>query len=142
MQVSTSLTINYSFCEDNYSGILEWKLSQFLYEFFLLIILLFLSYKNSLIKQSQFMEEGQSGARLVLAVTIVTLLTLVVLIYFGLDIAMYTYVYWALALYTTLSPVFFSCVLFIPKVSPQYTKSDPTIVLFVYIIFTWVVDVL
>ena len=117
VQISPSLLKNYSFCEDRYKITLYWQSFLFLYEGLLLLMLLYLSYKNSTIKQALFMEEGQSGARMVLAITVVSLLMLIVLIFLEEKVEKYLYEYWCLLLYTTQSPMFFCAVLFIPKVS-------------------------
>ena len=92
-----------------------------LYSTLILILLGYLSFKNTKIKDPRFKEEGQSSARLAAAI-IVSYLVLVILVLTSMDpkyhwFPRHVQMFWSLTIYANVSPVVFFSVIFIPKVS-------------------------
>jgi len=92
-----------------------------LYTTIVLLLLCYLSFKNTKVRDIRFKEEGQSTARLSMAV-MVSYLVLAILVLTSLDsshqwLPRHVQMFWSLTIYASLSPVVFFGVLFIPKVS-------------------------
>ena len=92
-----------------------------LYEILLLGMLVYLSLKNSTIAQHhpEHMEEGQRGTRMAVFIIIMTLVGIATLTFLQLKqiYQYYTILYWINIMYSTVSPVLYLGVIFIPKVS-------------------------
>lgn len=118
LQISLTVVFELSFCNDDNDNSRVWITVFAAYQLLLLIALLYLSYKNSRITNLRaHAEEGQAGTRMVVAVTVMTFVTVSTYNVLQVNLQMfYIAVYWLKVLYTTATPILFLAVIFVPKV--------------------------
>ncbi len=120
LQLSPSVDLRLSHCFNHSTFFSNWKIALVMYTIITLLLLGYLSFKNTKIKDLRFQEEGQSSARLAVAI-IVSYLVLAILVVTSLDpqhqwLPRHVQMFWSLTTYSTLSPLVFFGVIFIPKV--------------------------
>ena len=113
-QVSPSVKLELTFC----SGTNEyWVTTIIMYQWLLLVILIYLSYKNSKISIKSHMEEGSAGTRMVGAISITTLAALFTFYFLQANLfEFYRAAHWLHVAYTVVAPPLYLLVIFGPKV--------------------------
>lgn len=136
LQLSPTVKLEFSFCNDKHDLFGTWLIIIAVYEMLLLGTLLYLSYRNSRLSRNlqAYREEGQSGTRTAVAITLLTLATVITFNILHIDFFKhYIVLYWGHVIYSTVSPVLYLGVFFIPKVSyAKYWILDHNTLLIMY----------
>ena len=117
LQISNTEVLELSHCENEVKSSIFWLLTIALYQFLLLFMLLYFGYKNSTVAGvREHVHEGAGVARLSISVTITTVIILGAFFVMRVDLSRYRIEYWLHVVYTTVAPVLYLLVIFIPKV--------------------------
>jgi uncharacterized membrane protein YhaH (DUF805 family) len=115
MQISPSVKLEITHCESDREE--YWLTTLVLYQMLLLAMLVYFNVKDSKMKDIRsHVEESAAGTRIVVAISITTLVTLSTYRFLQTDFDYYRALHWLHVVYTVIAPPSYILVVFIPKV--------------------------